>query len=72
MSKRVEGFMYVVGDVLTPKDMNRKNTYLKQIIIEDIHPESFMYSVIDWDGDCWSVSTIALEHDFVRVGAKVG
>lgn len=72
MSKRVEGFMYSIGDVLTPKDIHRKNTYLKQIIIEDIHPETLTYSVIDWDGECWQISAIALENDFVKAGAKVG
>lgn len=58
--------MYGVGDVIVPKSHIKEIAhYLFELVIDDIHPDTFMYTVIDLDGDRWQVSPLMIEKDFM-------
>lgn len=65
---KIKGFKFGVGDVVVPVNERNAAIYLREIVIDDVHPETFLYTVIDIDGDCWQASPIMLENEFVLKG----
>lgn len=66
---KIKGFKYGVGDVVIPKaHLEDVAHYLVELVIDDVHPGAFLYSVIDTEGDLWQASPIMLENDFMLKG----
>lgn len=66
---KFQGFKYAVGDVIVPKrHLKDVAHYLLELIVDDIHPEAFFYTVVDIDGDVWQVSPLMIENDFMLKG----
>ncbi|MFD2133305.1 hypothetical protein ACFSKI_19000 [Pseudogracilibacillus auburnensis] len=62
---KVKGFKFGIGDVVVPVNLKGKPSFLKEVIVDDICEKDFLYSVVDHEGDCWQVSPIALENEFI-------
>lgn len=63
---KLKGYKYGVGDVVVPKsELKDVAHYLKELVIDDIHPEAFLYTIVDRDGDHWQVSPLMIENDFM-------
>lgn len=68
----VKGFKYGVGDIIAPKpNLEDLAHYLVELVIDDIHPDAFLYTVIDIEGDQWQASPLFIENDYVlKEGVK--
>lgn len=61
----MEGFKYQVGDTLVPVYKDNKSHFLREVVVDGIDKTHFLYSVIDYEGESWQISPIALENEFV-------
>lgn len=66
---KIKGFKFAIGDVIVPKsELKDVAHFLHELVIEDIHPEYFFYTVIDMDGEFCQISPLMIENDFMLKG----